>query len=181
MEFSLILQKTLKWEGGFVDDEFDRGGATKFGITIKTLEAINEDIDEDGRITVNDIRELTLEQATSIYERIYFRKPKFHLLPDVIQPVVFDMGVNHGPSRAVKILQTVINTAGLMVIEVDGGIGPVTVRAAEATYAAMGHYFINAICDERQNFYDRIVARDPSQKRFIRGWTNRNNDFRVRA
>jgi len=179
MQFADILKKTLKWEGGFVNDVHDRGGATKYGITIVTLRALNEDIDEDGRITVDDIQDLTIEQAKSIYERAYFIKPKFNLLPDALQPVMFDMGVNHGPSRATRILQQVINLVGLATIEVDGGIGPVTVRAADTSYRRMGHYMINALCDARQNFYNGIVLRDPSQERFIRGWTNRNNDFRV--
>lgn len=181
MEFSQVLKKTLRWEGGFVNDEHDRGGATKYGITIVTLRALNEDIDEDGRISINDIHELTKEQATDIYEKVYFTKPKIHLLPEGLQPVMFDMAVNHGPSRAVKILQRVVNLSGLATIEVDGGIGPVTVRAADKTYRQMGHYMINALCDERQNFYNGIVMRDPSQERFIRGWTNRNNDFRIIA
>ena len=181
MEFANILEKTMKWEGGFVNDEHDRGGATKFGITLKTLQAINEDIDEDGKVDIDDIHQLTPDHAFNIYNRYYFQKPKFHLLPDVIQPVVFDMGVNHGPSRSTRILQKVINTAGFVLIEVDGGIGPITIRAAEITSLRMGHYFINALCDERQNFYNAIVARDPGQKRFIQGWTNRNNDFRVRG
>jgi lysozyme family protein len=181
MSFDKILKKTMKWEGGFVNDVHDRGGATKYGITLGTIQALNEDIDQDGRVDINDIHKLTIKQASSIYERVYFMRPKFHLLPQTIQPVVFDMGVNHGPSRAVKILQKVINTAGITTIEVDGGIGPITIRAADHTNARMGHFFINALCDERQNFYDAIVANDPSQKRFIRGWTNRNNDFRVRS
>lgn len=37
----------------------------------------------------------------------------------------------------------------------------------------------NAIADERQAFYDRIVERDPRQARFARGWRTRTNDFRA--
>jgi len=179
MEFNKILHKTLKWEGGYVNDESDRGGATKYGITIKTLQALNEDINEDGRVDIEDIHDLTIDQASDIYHNVYYLKPKFQLLPDELQSVVFDMGVNHGPSRSVRILQRVINVCGFYNIEVDGGIGPITVKATENTNNEMGHYFINAICDERQNFYNEIVRRNPSQEKFIRGWTNRNNDFRV--
>lgn len=179
MEFESILKKTLTWEGGFSDDPYDRGGATKFGITIGTLRSLQEDLDKDGSITIEDVRSLTLEKAVAIYKEHYFQKPKFHLLPDAIQPVVFDMGVNHGPNRATKILQHVINQSGAAQISEDGDLGKITARAADLVYQQMGHYLINALCDERQAFYNRIVANNPNQAKFINGWTNRTNDFRV--
>ena len=179
MDFDQILKKTLQWEGGFSDDADDRGGATKFGITIGTLRALHEDLDKDGAITVEDVRSLTLEKATEIYRRHYFIEPKFHLLPEAIQPIMFDMGVNHGPGRATRMLQHVINQAGFAQISEDGDLGKITIRASDIAYENMGHYLINALCDERQAFYNRIVANNPSQEKFIRGWTNRTNDFRV--
>lgn len=179
MTFERILDKTLRWEGGFSDDEDDRGGATKYGITIGTLRALQKDLDKDGKITAEDVKRLTLEEAQEIYKEHYFLNPKIHLLPESIQPVMFDMCVNHGPKRAVLTLQHVINQTGVAQIEEDGDIGKITARAADLTFVAMGHYLINAICDERQAFYNRIVASNPTQQKFINGWTNRTNDFRV--
>ena len=39
-DFTLYLPKVLKWEGGFVDDPDDAGGATNMGVTISTLQAM---------------------------------------------------------------------------------------------------------------------------------------------
>lgn len=179
MLFEGILKKTLKWEGGFTDDPDDRGGATKFGITIGTLRSLQEDLDKDGKISTEDVQSLTFEKAAEIYKEHYYLEPKFHLLNEAIQPVIFDMGVNHGPKRATLMLQHVINQSGIAQISEDGVLGKITARAADNAYQHMGHYLINALCDERQAFYNRIVANNPSQKKFISGWTNRTNDFRV--
>jgi lysozyme family protein len=179
MSFEQILKKTLRWEGGFSDDKDDRGGATNFGITISTLRALEMDIDKDGTTSKKDIKALTKEAAEKIYEEHYYIKPKFNILPEALQPVLFDMGVNHGTKRATQFLQHVINLSGFLQILEDGILGKSTLRATDMVYQKMGHYLINAICDERQAFYNRIVANDPSQQKFMNGWTNRNNDFRV--
>lgn len=179
MQFEHILKKTLTWEGGFSDDPVDHGGATKYGITIGTLRSLGEDINQDGTIDKADVKNLTVERATAIYEEHYYRGPRINLLPEAIQPVVFDMAVNHGPKRAARILQSVINQSGIAHIAEDGAIGTITARAADKVSQEMGHHFIHALCDERQSFYRRIVAGNPSQKKFINGWTNRTNDFRV--
>ena len=43
----------LSWEGGFANVPGDRGGATKYGVTISTWKAQGYDKDGDGDIDVN--------------------------------------------------------------------------------------------------------------------------------
>ena len=163
----------LKHEGGFVNDPVDRGGATNLGITQATLS------DWRGhKVTVNDVRNLTEEEAREIYSTRYLANPKIDWLPfPHPQVLVFDMAVNHGPGRAIKLLQTTINKAGFGPISVDGGMGPATKAAAERAQSEMGNYFQNAIVEERKAFYERIIERSPSQERFRRGWMNRAESF----
>ena len=44
----------LKWEGGFVNDPDDLGGATNMGVTIGTWKSCGYDKDGDGDIDVDD-------------------------------------------------------------------------------------------------------------------------------
>jgi lysozyme family protein len=169
-----LLDDVISKEGGFVNHPADRGGATKYGITIHTLSRYL------GRqATVDDVRSITVDLAKEIYLADYYYSPRINTLNEAVQPKVFDMAVNHGARRAVKILQQVINKAGFGALSVDGAIGNLTRSALDDAHAAMGGYLINALVDERNNFFDAIIARRPSQQVFERGWKNRSNSFRV--
>ena len=79
--------------------------------------------------------------------------------------MVFDVAVNSGPRRAVRMLQ---QAAGANLV--DGIFGPATMKAV----AAMAPGDIVARLDvSRRAFYRSLVDRDPSQGRFITGWLNR--------
>ena len=53
----------LKWEGGFVNDPADLGGATNMGVTIGTWKSCGYDKDGDGDIDVDDLRLLTVRMS----------------------------------------------------------------------------------------------------------------------
>jgi lysozyme family protein len=176
MDFMTILQKTLKWEGTWSDDAVDAGGKTMLGITQATLGAWL------GRpASAQEIRNLTRDEAINIYQSMYFQKPGINLLPDALQSPVFDFGVNAGPGRAIMGLQTLIDTLGIVPhINVDGGIGAFTLKAVSGTLGTTGERkMVNAYQDARQAFYNGIVLKDESQREFLRGWTNRVDDFRI--
>jgi lysozyme family protein len=105
--------------------------------------------------------------------------PRINALPQSIQPLMLDMCVNHGAGKAIKIMQRVINQAGIEQVMEDGICGPSTQHAAQRTQEAMGVYFQNALVDERINFYRQIVSHTPSQLVFLRGWERRAESFRV--
>ena len=130
------------------------------------------------QVTVAMMRQLEQSEARDIFKANYYIGPKINLLPDLIEPVTFDLGINGGPSRGVKTLQRVLNKAGFP-CSADGKIGPETVRQSFAAARAMGGYLVNAYCDERIAFYKRIIARNSSQKKFWKGWKRRADSFRV--
>lgn len=158
-----LLDEVIAREGGFVHRPADCGGPTKFGITQRTLSAWL------GRpATVDEVRTLDEETAREIYVARYLAGPRIDTLPPEIVPQVFDMAVNHGPRRAVRILQEVLNLAGWRV-DVDGTVGPETRRAALEAQEQMGPFLANAVADQRANFYRRLVAGDPPNASSCKG------------
>ena len=55
----------LKWEGGFVNDPADLGGATNMGVTIGTWKSCGYDKDGDGDIDVDDLHLITREDVVN--------------------------------------------------------------------------------------------------------------------
>ena len=53
----------------------------------------------------------------------------------------------------------------------DGIIGPKSIAAINIA----GEGLAQDIYDDRHRFYEEIVARRPSQRKFLRGWLNRLN------
>jgi lysozyme family protein len=58
---------------------------------------------------------------------------------------------------------------------VDGGVGSQTIAAINA---ANPIDLYNTYKSNRQNFYNNIAANDPTQNKFINGWTTRVNSFK---
>lgn len=168
-----LIDDVIRREGGFVDYPHDRGGPTKYGITQRTLE------ERYGRrVTVDEVREMPESTARRIYADRYYKGPRIDELPAIIRPQVFDIAVNSGPVRAIKMLQDAIDAAGFP-CDKDGIIGPNTRRQCFAAVELMGEHLINALVTLRELFYFRICARDPSQKVFLQGWLRRAGEFRI--
>lgn len=169
-----MIDDILRREGGFVHHPADRGGPTNHGITQRTLSAYL------GRAaTVEEVRSLSAELAAEIYRRDYFLAPRLDGLPEPIQPFVFDSAVNHGPRRAVRLVQEVCDAAGFGPIALDGVCGPQTRRVVAEAERIMGDWLLAALVEERRNLYRQIVAHDPSQRVFLDGWMNRVAEFDV--
>jgi len=167
-----MVDDIFRREGGFVNRSLDRGGATNLGITQRTLSRYL------GRAaSVEEVRNLTRDLAREIYEQNYYYGPGINKLPDPVQPFVFDSAVNHGPRRAIRFVQHVCNDAGFGPIDVDGAVGPQTLAAAASAQAAMGDVLLEALVEERRNFYLLIVRNDPTQRVFLDGWLNRLGEF----
>lgn len=168
-----MIRDVLVREGGYIDHPSDRGGPTNYGITQKTLSRYY------GRAaTTAEVKALSIDVAEEIYKRNYFYGPSIDSLDETLQPFIFDSAVNHGPRRAIKFLQSVCNQAGCDPrLSEDGAIGPNTRRGINWALKEMGDTFLEALIEERKNFYLVIVAARPSQKIFLEGWMNRIKEF----
>lgn len=172
------LEKVLKYEGGFTNHPNDKGGPTNLGITLNTLGSFYDnydygDFDGDGQITIDDIRQLdTLEEAAPIYKTYYWDKLNLDIFPGHLDFVMFDFAVNSGPKNAVKLLQRAINRYVQNDINVDGSLGPITLDYVERIHPTL---LLDGLFKEREIFYVKIIATNPSQEVFRRGWFNRLN------
>lgn len=167
-----LIDDVLTKEGGFVNHPADKGGATNFGITQRTLSKYLE-----RSVSVEEVRAMDIETARDIYELRYYRAPKIDRLPPAIQHFVFDCAVNHGPRRAIKFVQEICNDVGYGPLTADGLMGPKTKAQALACFEELGQWMIVALVEERQMFYANIVANHPDQSVFLVGWLNRARSF----
>ena len=150
--FEEIIEQVLEHEGGYVNDPKDLGGETKYGITKRFYPDI-------------DIKNLTINQAKDIYKSDYWDKNKVESLPQNLWHIYFDMCVNMGKRTAVKVLQRAAVNKGRD-IEVDGGLGPMTIGALKGVELDRVRAF-------RVKYYVDLITARPEQDKFYLGWFRR--------
>lgn len=177
-----IADEIISREGGYVNDPDDPGGATKYGVTLNTMRGLGIDLTGDGKITSQDVKALTRDQAREIFVRHYFHRPRLADLPAPLQPSVFDMYVNAG-GNAVRILQRLVGKMGYAVA-VDGVLGPRSLRAVRLAMAAAPDHLADAYGIERRNYYYRLADQRPKSRKYARrrdggkgGWITRAEEF----
>ena len=155
--FDLAFEKSLAHEGGYVNDPLDRGGETKYGITKRTYPTL-------------DIAALTVNDAKRIYKQDWWDKYGLHIINSCeVAMKFFDTIINTGFRNGSVILQNALLACGEKVI-VDGWAGTKTYAAVNRVNPEV---LLAAFRAEQANYYKRIVMRNPSQKRYIRGWLRR--------
>ena len=158
----------LKWEGNFVNDPLDRGGATNKGVTIAVWKAQGYDKNGDKKIDVADLKLITAEDATMIMKKNYWDRWKADQIKNqAIANTLVDWVWGSG-AWGIKIPQRILG------VKDDGIVG---IKTLEALNKQNPKEFLEKLYLARFNFLDGIVASNPSQKRFIKGWKNRMNDL----
>lgn len=186
----LLVPFILKWEGGFVDDPADSGGATNKGVTIGTWQRHGYDKDGDGDVDVQDLKLITNDD---------FRNR-------VLKPHYWDRWQADGivSQRVANILVDWVWCSGkhgivipqrLLGVVPDGLVGAMTLAAVnrmdanrlfDAVYNARVE-FLNDIVDASVADYRKRIGREPTErelmthtkKRFLKGWMNRLNNLKL--
>lgn len=157
----------LKWEGGFVNDPDDLGGATNRGVTLATYMQYCR---KKGYPvpTVERLKNLSEHEWTEILKTMYWDRWKADQIANqsvanILVDWVWASGV-HGIKRPQKLLG----------IKADGIVGSQTLTAVNARDAKELFYAIKA---DRIRFIDEICKARPANEKYRRGWMNRINNL----
>ena len=172
-DFNLYFPTLLKLEGGLVNDPLDKGGLTKYGITLKEWIRAGYDKDGDGKIGPSDLKAITPEDAKPFYKKNYWDLVSGDKIDSQsIAEFICDWGVNSGTITAIKKMQEVIKIAS------DGIIGTNTLKLLNT---GDKQFIFNNLKSRREQFYRNIVNANPSQEKFLEGWLARNNSFKFKG
>lgn len=167
----LLIPHILKWEGGskFTNDPLDRGGATKYGITLNTLISNHYDINHDGKVNVDDVKALQLEDFKKILKKQYWdRWQADNINNQSIANLLVDWLWGSG-KWGITIPQRLLG------VPADGVVGEKTINALNASNEKNVY---NKVWQARKEFYEKIVKNIPSQSKWLKGWMNRLNDLK---
>ena len=161
----------LKWEGNFVNDLLDKGGATNKGVTIAVWKAQGYDKDGDGDIDVADLKLITAEDATKILKSNYWNR----WFADQIQSqavvnTLVDWVWGSG-AWGIKIPQRILG------LKEDGIVGYITLNAINKAIKEDKEGFLKKLYDARYKFLKDITVKNPKLSVFLKGWNNRMNDL----
>jgi len=160
--FNECLNFVLEVEGGYCNDPSDSGGATNCGIT--------QSVYDEYRVRTGRNRQpvvgIGADEVADIYRVRYWQSVRADQLPRAVDLVVFDAAVNHGPRQAILFLQRAVGA------DDDGVIGPNTIAEVQHD-VRNGIDVADAVIVSRREFYKMLVARKPSQIKFLKGWMNR--------
>lgn len=158
----------FKWEGGFSDDPADRGGETNMGVTLATWRQVGYDKDGDGDIDGNDIRILSVEDATMILKKYYWDRWRAdEIINQSVANILVDWVWCSG-KWGIVIPQKILG------VKADGIVGEKTI---EKINLVNPFKLLIEIYNARVSFIKNIIKKDPSQKKFEAGWMNRLNDY----
>lgn len=146
-------------EGGvYTNHPNDRGGPTRWGVTIPVLSK-----KRGYTVTADDIKNLTREEATECY-LLFFIRP-FDVLSGQFRINAIDFGVNAGVDRAARTVQQIVGA------DVDGRLGPQSGdRAKERNWNTL---YVGA----RLLFYEQLIVARPPNATFRNGWRFRALSF----
>lgn len=166
-KIDILAPFILSFEGGYVNDPHDPGGATNRGVTIATWRQVGYDKDGDGDIDVADLKLITPADAVNrvmkphYWDRWQADRIKSQSVANLVVDWVWASG-KYGITGVQKLLG----------VKEDGIVGEKTLAAMNGRNA---RELFADIKRARISFIEGIIKRDPSQMVFKKGWLSRLN------
>lgn len=172
----IVMDWVRKHEGGYAERSTEGGGAVNMGVTFTVFKAWRL-LGGQPEPTFADLKAMTRDEASAIYEAQYLAAVHFDDLPSGLDYAVYDASVLGGPTGALKLLQEALG------LTVDGVWGMVTRWAANHRPLPA---LIDKYCDTRLAKYRTFktwnkVAVAKSGKTWGQIWTDRIEQVRKRA
>ena len=162
--FYVAVNEIFKDEGGKTKDH---AGLTNFGITLNALMALNIDLNGDGVINVQDIADMTKENAFRFFRAWWDREKYSRIFNEKVACKIMNISVNTGAHQAHIITQRSCRSCGIKLIE-DGVMGSQTMDAINKINPDM---LLTALKSETAGFYRTLVAQNPAKyEKYLEGW-----------
>lgn len=161
----------LKWEGGakYTNKKSDKGGATKYGITIATWRTVGYDKNGDGKIDEKDVKLITEDDFKKVLKCNFWDKWKADQIKNQkVAEILVDWLWNSGKWGIIKPQQ-------LLGVKADGIVGAKTLAAVN-NYTNQRKLF-ESLKNARKAYIDKVIKNDPSQIVNKKGWLNRINSI----
>lgn len=150
---------------GFSNDPCDTGGATMVGVTIGTYRSYCRYKGAKAP-TVQDLKNMPYKVWRDIVYTIYWNKWKADTIEDQsVANMVVDW-IWHSGASTIKKVQALLG------VTADGIVGPKTITALNNAKDIK-----TKIYNARKAYFEAIVKRNPSQKKWLKGWMNRLNSL----
>lgn len=148
---------------GYANDPLDNGGATMVGVTIGTYRSYCRYKGKKSP-SVADLKAMPYKEWRDILHTMFWSKWKADLIEDQkVANMVVDWVWASG-AGTIKRVQALLN------VTQDGIVGPKTIAALNAAKDISVKVY-----QARKSFFEAIVKRNPSQKKWLKGWMNRLN------
>lgn len=169
--FSLSLAKTLRNEGGYVNDPDDPGGETYRGVARLIFGKWNgwtivDQLRKQGGFPLSLDKHEELQRKVDAFYRTSFwdRISGDDILNQQVADSIFDFAVNAGVGTSTVLAQHVAE------VEADGVMGEETIRSVNEKDP---EYFLAAFTVAKIARYLSIVNKRPTSRKYFYGWVLR--------
>lgn len=159
-----LVPHIIKFEGGFVDDPDDLGGATNRGVCYRTYKLYCSR-KKRSVPTIEDLKNISDEEFADILKSMYWDACRADKIESQsVANAIVDWAWNSGTVTASKEVQKVLG------VTADGIIGNITLAAINSRSPLP---LFGAIQDARLAYIDKICVSRPVNRKFENGWVRR--------